>query len=104
MFPYEKTFVRRAHHVTSHTLQTKMVGTAHDKLVGQKGRACAFAHPTIPCTWRYARNTPPVRLPTSATIFLASTSISSSVIVFSRGCSVTAIAIDFLSGSIPAPS
>ena len=53
---------------------------------------------------RYPRSTPPVRLPTSATIFAAIASISSSVIVFSRGCKVTAIAIDFLPGSMFAPS
>ena len=52
----------------------------------------------------YARNTPPVRLPTSATILPATASISSSVSVFSRGCNVTAIAIDFLPGSMPLPS
>jgi hypothetical protein len=45
-----------------------------------------------------------VRLPTSATIFAATASISSSVMVFSRGCNVTAIAIDFLSASMPGPS
>ena len=52
----------------------------------------------------YARSTPPVRLPTSATILAASASISASVMVLSRGCSVTAIAIDFLPGSMPLPS
>ena len=50
------------------------------------------------------RSTPPVRFDTSATIFLPVASISSSVIVFSRGCKVTAIAIDFLPGSMPLPS
>jgi hypothetical protein len=43
-------------------------------------------------------------LPTSATIFAASASISASVMVLSRGWIVTAMAIDFLSGSIPLPS
>jgi hypothetical protein len=52
----------------------------------------------------HARSAPPVRLLTSATILPASASISSSVIVFSRGCSVTAMATDFLSASIPLPS
>ena len=52
----------------------------------------------------HARRTPPVRLPTSATIFAASASISASVMVRSRGCSLTAIAIDFLPGAMPAPS
>ncbi len=52
----------------------------------------------------HARKTAPVRLPTSATILPASASISWSVIVFSRGCSVTDMAIDFLPGSMPAPS
>ena len=52
----------------------------------------------------YARSTPPVRLPTSPTILAASASISSSVIVRSRGWMVTAIAIDFLPGSMPVPS
>ncbi len=51
-----------------------------------------------------ARSTPPVRLPTSATILAASASISASVMVLSRGCKVTAIAIDFLPGSMPWPS
>ena len=53
---------------------------------------------------RHARNTPPVRLPTSATILAATASISWSVIVLSRGCSLTAMAIDFLPGSMPLPS
>jgi hypothetical protein len=52
----------------------------------------------------YPRNTPPVRLPTSATILAATASISSSVMVLSRGCKVTAMAIDFLPGSMPLPS
>ena len=52
----------------------------------------------------YPRSAPPVRFDTSATIFLATASISSSVMVFSRGCSVTAMATDFLSGSMPLPS
>ena len=51
-----------------------------------------------------ARSTPPVRLPTSATIFAASASISASVMVLSRGWMVTAMAIDFLPGSMPLPS
>ena len=42
------------------------------------------------------RSVPPVRLVTSATILPASASISSSVIVFSRGWIVTAMAIGFL--------
>ena len=50
------------------------------------------------------RSTPPVRLPTSATIFAATASISWSVMVLSRGCKVTAIAIDFLLASITGPS
>src|SRR5262245_5509377 len=50
------------------------------------------------------RSAPPVRLPTSATILAATASISGSVIVLSRGCKVTAMAIDFLSGSMPLPS
>ena len=52
----------------------------------------------------HARSTPPVRLPTSATIFAASASISASVMVRSRGWIVTAMAIDFLPGSMPVPS
>ena len=52
----------------------------------------------------HARSTPPVRLPTSATILAASASISASVMVLSRGCIVTAMAIDFLPGSMPLPS
>jgi hypothetical protein len=55
--------------------QAKMVGTAHDRLFVQKRRARAFAHPTSALD-RYVRNTPPVRLPTSATIFAANASIS----------------------------
>src|SRR5215510_13347864 len=51
-----------------------------------------------------ALSTPPVRLATSATTFAATASISWSVMVLSRGCSVTAMAIDFLPGSMPAPS
>ena len=47
---------------------------------------------------------PPVFFVTSATIFAATASISWSVRVFSRGWIVTAIAIDFLSGSMPLPS
>jgi hypothetical protein len=47
---------------------------------------------------------PPVRFVTSATTFAATASISWSVIVFSRGWIVTAMAIDFLSGSMPLPS
>ena len=47
---------------------------------------------------------PPVFFVTSATIFAATASISWSVSVFSRGWIVTAIAIDFLSGSMPLPS
>src|SRR5690606_16560342 len=50
------------------------------------------------------RSVPPLRLPISATIFAASASISSSVIVLSRGWMVTAMAMDFLSGSMPLPS
>src|SRR6186997_115619 len=50
------------------------------------------------------RSTPPVRFETSATIFFPVASISSSVIVFSRGCKVTAIATDVLPGSMPLPS
>ena len=50
------------------------------------------------------RSVPPVRLATSATIFAATASISWSVMVFSRGCSVTAMAIDFLPASMPSPS
>ena len=52
----------------------------------------------------HVRKVPPVRLATSATIFAATASISWSVMVFSRGCSVTAIAIDFLSAAMPSPS
>ncbi len=52
----------------------------------------------------HARSTPPVRLLTSATIFAASASISASVMVLSRGWIVTAMAIDFLPGSMPLPS
>ena len=48
---------------------------------------------------RQVRSTPPVRLPTSATILAASASISASVMVLSRGCKVTAMAIDFLPSS-----
>ena len=50
------------------------------------------------------RKVPPVFFVTSATIFAATASISWSVRVFSRGWIVTAIAIDFLSGSMPLPS
>lgn len=52
----------------------------------------------------HARNVPPVFFVTSATILAATASISSSVMVFSRGCIVTAIAIDFLASSMPLPS
>ncbi len=52
----------------------------------------------------HARKVPPVFFVTSATIFAATASISWSVRVFSRGWIVTAIAIDFLSGSMPLPS
>ena len=52
----------------------------------------------------YARSTPPVRLLTSATILAPSASISGSVMVLSRGCMVTAMAIYFLPGSMPVPS
>src|SRR5438445_763852 len=52
----------------------------------------------------HVRKTPPVFFVTSATIFAATASISWSVRVFSRGCIVTAIATDFLSGSMPLPS
>ena len=37
-------------------------------------------------------------------LLAASASISSSVMVLSRGCMVTAMAIDFLPGSMPLPS
>ena len=49
-------------------------------------------------------NTPPVRFETSATMRWPSASISASVMVLSRGCMVTAMAIDFLPGSMPLPS
>src|SRR3981189_111726 len=52
----------------------------------------------------HPRNVPPVFLLTSATIFAATASISWSVRVFSRGCSVTAMAIDFLPSPMPLPS
>ena len=52
----------------------------------------------------HARNVPPVFFVTSATIFAATASISWSVSVFSRGWIVTAMAIDFLSVSMPLPS
>ena len=52
----------------------------------------------------HPRNTAPVFFATSATIFCDTASISASVNVFSVGCSVTAIATDFLSGSMPWPS
>ncbi len=52
----------------------------------------------------HPRSIPPVFLVTSATIFAATASISSSVMVFSRGWIVTAIASDFLPGSMPLPS
>ena len=52
----------------------------------------------------HARKVPPVFFVTSATIFAATASISWSVRVFSRGWIVTAIATDFLSGSMPLPS
>src|SRR5262249_30876163 len=52
----------------------------------------------------HPRNVPPVFFVTSATIFAATASISWSVIVFSRGWIVTAMASDFLSGSMPLPS
>jgi hypothetical protein len=52
----------------------------------------------------HALNVPPVFFVTSATIFAATASISWSVSVFSRGWIVTAMAIDFLSGSMPLPS
>ena len=58
--------------------------------------------------WRCAnlqpRSAPPVRLVTSVTILAATASISLSVMVFSRGCNVTAMAMDFLPGSMPSPS
>src|SRR6185312_8796347 len=52
----------------------------------------------------HPRRTPPVFFVTSATILAATASISWSVRVFSRGWIVTAIATDFLSGSMPLPS
>src|SRR5579883_763806 len=54
--------------------------------------------------YRHPRSVPPVFLTTSATSLAATASISSSVMVFSRGCMVTAIAIDFLASSMPLPS
>ncbi len=52
----------------------------------------------------HPRNTPPVLFVTSATILAPTASISWSVMVFSRGWIVTAIAIDFLPSSMPLPS
>src|SRR5690606_23745303 len=49
-------------------------------------------------TSSYPRISPPVTRLTSATIFLATASISGSVRVCSRGCSVTSMATDFLPG------
>ena len=46
----------------------------------------------------------PVFLATSATIFAATVSISASVNVFSRGCSVTLSPTDFLPAGTPVPS
>ena len=48
-----------------------------------------------------ARNSPPVAFCTAATIFAATASISASVSVLSRGCSVTSIASDFLPSGTP---
>ena len=82
-------------------------------------RARAGGHPVGARNWRriprvraesigrfrtQARSVPPVFLLTSATILPASASISSSVMVFSRGWIVTAMATDFLPGSMPLPS
>jgi hypothetical protein len=50
----------------------------------------------------HPRISAPVRLLTSATILPATASMSAPVIVFSRGCRVTDMAIDFLSGAMPA--
>ena len=52
----------------------------------------------------YHRNTAPVFFATSPTILAETASISTSVSVFSVGCRVTAMATDFLSGSMPVPS
>ena len=78
--------------------------------VGMKpaGLMLCFLDATFPktaSTFRHhARNVPPVFFVTSATIFAATASISWSVSVFSRGWIVTAMAIDFLSASMPLPS
>ena len=71
---------------------------------GRCGREAARRPRQAGVSRYHALNTPPVRLPTSATILAATASISWSVMVFSRGCKVTAIAIDFLPGSMPLPS
>src|SRR5262249_33076864 len=68
-------------------IPTIFVGARREDDTGEPRPASQGAH---------ARRAPPVRLLTSATIFVATASISWSVIVFSRGCRVTAIAIDFL--------
>jgi len=49
------------------------------------------------------RSVAPVFLPTSATTLATAASISESVSVRSRGCSVTAIATDFCPSGTPAP-
>ncbi len=59
------------------------------------------------CGWfggDYPRSTPPVALFTWATIFLATASISASVMVFLVGCRVTAMASDFLPSAMPLPA
>ena len=78
------------------------IPTARRTSCARSARA-AFARQAGAVLAAQARSTPPVRLPTSATILAASASISASVMVLSRGCSVTAMAIDFLPGSMPWP-
>ena len=78
------------------TKATAQIAIAALRLTSAGMSAASHAH--------HARNVPPVFFVTSATIFAATASISWSVSVFSRGWIVTAIAIDFLSGSMPLPS
>ena len=87
----------RARDAVGHRRRRLGIGRARRRRGGAAARRQARVNP-------YARNTPPVRLPTSATILPATASISSSVSVLSRGWSVTAMAIDFLPGSMPLPS
>ena len=66
---------------------------------GQAKRNCCGARGQAP----QLRSAAPVRLETSATIFDIAASISASVRVRSRGCSITWMAIDFEPSGTPSP-